>query len=68
MTATTFNPLATARSLEAAGIERRQVVSVSALLGAGADPDARDSDGDTALIFAASKGHSAVVSALLGAD
>ena len=43
MTATTFNPLATARALEAAGIERRQAEAIAegmreaADAGAGAD-------------------------------
>ncbi len=40
---------------------------VTELLNRGDDPNAKDTDGDTALILAADKGHEAVVEALLKA-
>ena len=48
MTATTFNPLATARSLEAAGIERRQAEAIAEGMREAADAAAGVDRGDFA--------------------
>ena len=48
MTATTFNPLATARSLEAAGIERRQAEAIAEGMRDAADAAASAERGDLA--------------------
>eukprot|EP01032_Pedospumella_encystans_P016176 gene16176-18464_t len=50
--------------------DRRERVAVQLLLDRGAKPSQRNQDGETALSWAAAKGHTAVVSALLnvGAD
>ena len=48
MTATTFNPLATARSLEAAGIERRQAEAIAEGMRDAADAAASAERGDFA--------------------
>ena len=48
MTATTFNPLATARPLEAAGIERRQAEAIAEGMRDAADAAASAERGDLA--------------------
>ena len=48
MTATTFNPLATARELEAAGIERRQAETIAEGMRQAADAAANADRGDLA--------------------
>ena len=48
MTATTFNPLATARELEAAGIERRQAEAIAEGMREAADAAASAERGDLA--------------------
>ena len=48
MTATTFNPLATARDLEAAGIERRQAEAIAEGMREAADAAASVERGDLA--------------------
>ena len=48
MTATTFNPLATARELEAAGIERRQAEAIAEGMREAADAVANAERGDLA--------------------
>ena len=48
MTATTFNPLATARALEAAGIERRQAEAIAEGMREAADAAANAERGDLA--------------------
>ena len=48
MTATTFNPLATARDLEAAGIERRQAEAIAEGMRQAADAAAGAERGDRA--------------------
>ena len=48
MTATTFNPLATARSLEAAGIERRQAEAIAEGMRQAADAAANAERADLA--------------------
>ncbi len=48
MTATTFNPLATARELEAAGIERRQAEAIAEGMREAADAAAGADRGDRA--------------------
>ena len=47
-------------------IERGDVAEVSALVGRGADVDARDRHGQTGLMLAARAGHLALVEALVG--
>lgn len=47
--------------------ERGHLAVISALLGAGADADARAKNGYTAIVWAARRGHAAVVEALLAA-
>ena len=48
MTATTFNPLATARELEAAGVERRQAEAIAEGMRQAADAAANADRGDLA--------------------
>ena len=48
MTATTFNPLATARELEAAGVERRQAEAIAEGMREAADAAASADRGDLA--------------------
>ena len=48
MTATTFNPLATARDLEAAGIERKQAEAIAEGMREAADAAANAERGDLA--------------------
>ena len=48
MTATTFNPLATARELEAAGIERKQAEAIAEGMREAADAAANAERGDLA--------------------
>ena len=50
MTATTFNPLAAARALEAAGIERRQAEAIAQVVNHGDERAATKADLDTAIV------------------